>query len=137
MSRKSQPAAESEAGPRLDKWLWAARFFKTRTLAKEAIEAGRVRVNSERVKPGRVPKVGDELELRINDLDWRVRIEALSDRRGPAPEARLLYSESEASRLAREKILELRRLSWEPAREIHGRPSKRDARLIHRFTESS
>lgn len=106
MSRAVSP--HEAAGPRLDKWLWAARFFKTRALARQAVETGKVRIAGERVKPGRVVRPGDEISIRIDDLSWTVRVAALSDRRGPAAEARRLYVEDDASREARERRIEER-----------------------------
>ncbi len=122
---------------RLDKWLWAARFFKTRALAHEAIAGGRARLEGERVKPSREVRVGDVLTLHIEALEWVVTVLKLSARRGPASEARELYSESAASLADRLRAMEQRRLMVEPSSGIHGRPSKKDARLIHRFTGSS
>lgn len=121
---------------RLDKWLWAARFYKTRALAHEAIVAGRVRVGGERVKPSREARVDDMLTLSINDDEWVVRVCRLSERRGPASEARELYAETPDSLAARLAAIEQRRLMREPGSTIRGRPSKKDMRLIHRFTES-
>lgn len=120
---------------RLDKWLWAARFFKTRSLATEAIDHGRVRLNGARVKPAREVKPGDHLEIEVGDAPWVVVVAGLSMRRGPAPEARQLYSETEASRAARERAAEQRKLTAHPAALVKGRPTKRDRRRIHRFTE--
>lgn len=95
-------ASGEDAGKvRLDKWLWAARFFKTRQLAHEALELGRVQVNGDRVKASRVVKEGDQLVMRINQLEYRVEVLALSTQRRPAQEARLLYREDEASQRAR------------------------------------
>lgn len=122
---------------RLDKWLWAARFYKTRALAHEAIENGRARLDGERVKPSREVRVGDVLTLRLNDLEWVVTVRQLSERRGPASEARLLYAESEDSQAARLAAIEQRRLMVEPGGDIRGRPSKKNMRLIHRFTDSN
>jgi ribosome-associated heat shock protein Hsp15 len=136
MSRKTPAEASDIVRVRLDKWLWAARFYKTRALAHEAIEAGRVRLEGERVKPSREVRVGDVLTLHSNDLEWVVSVRKLSERRGPASEARELYAETEASLAARLCSIEQRRLAVEPGKSIHGRPSKKDMRLIHRFTES-
>jgi ribosome-associated heat shock protein Hsp15 len=136
MSRKTPVEASDNIRVRLDKWLWAARFYKTRALAHEAIEGGRARLEGERVKPSREVRVGDVLTLHINDLEWVVSVRKLSERRGPASEARELYAETEASLAARLSAIEQRRLVVEPGTSIRGRPSKKDARLIHRFTES-
>jgi ribosome-associated heat shock protein Hsp15 len=121
---------------RLDKWLWAARFFKTRGLAQEAIAAGRVKLHEERTKPAHALKVGDPLEVRIGDCVWQVRVAALSDKRGPAAQARQLYVESEASRAERERRADLRRWGADPAAGRKGRPTKRDRRKIEDFTGS-
>jgi ribosome-associated heat shock protein Hsp15 len=115
---------------RLDKWLWAARFYKTRSLAQQAISKGHVRLNDERLKPSHVLKVGESVSVRKGDYEWKVVVLGLSDKRGPATEARTLYRESDESRVAREKKMELRRLSAEPAASIKGRPTKRDRRLL-------
>jgi len=137
MSRKPPAEASDILRVRLDKWLWAARFYKTRALAHEAIEGGRVRLEGERVKPSREVRVGDVLTLHLNDLEWVVAVRKLSERRGPASEARELYAETEASLATRLQAIEQRRLAVEPGTSIRGRPSKKDMRLIHRFTESS
>ena len=136
MSRKSPVEASVGARVRLDKWLWAARFYKTRGLAHEAVEGGRIRLAGDRVKPSREVRVGDMLNLQINDLEWVVSVLKLSELRGPASEARELYAETEASLAARLAVIEQRRLAVEPGTSIRGRPSKKDMRLIHRFTES-
>lgn len=116
---------------RLDKWLWAARFFKTRSVARDAIDGGKVKHNGARAKPARALKPGDELEIQRGDDLWHIRIEQLSERRGSATIAAELYSEFEASRKAREAAAELRRLqrSDMPQR----RPDKRQRRLIRDF----
>ena len=119
---------------RIDKWLWAARFFKTRSLAAKAVDGGRVALNGERVKPAKELRAGDELTIRIAELEWVIGVIGLSDRRGPAEAARRLYAETEASRVRREQAIEARRLRVGPVREERGRPTKRDRRLIHRFT---
>jgi ribosome-associated heat shock protein Hsp15 len=115
---------------RIDKWLWAARFFKTRSLAQQAVSGGRVRLNGERVKPAHEVKPGDALVVHIGQVEWLVRVRALSGTRGPAPVARMLYEETEASRAERERRAELRRYSEEPAAELKGRPTKRDRRRL-------
>ncbi|HMA88192.1 MAG TPA: RNA-binding S4 domain-containing protein [Burkholderiales bacterium] len=118
---------------RLDKWLWAARFYKTRSLAQQAIEAGRVRLEGERIKPSKEVKPGDRLAIRVQDEDWEIAVRALSERRGPAAAARLLYEEAEQSRLARETRRAQRSLAREPALERHGRPTKTDRRALRRL----
>jgi ribosome-associated heat shock protein Hsp15 len=121
---------------RLDKWLWAARFFKTRGLAQQAIAAGRVKLNDVRVKPAHELKVGDSVFLRKEELQWQVVVRLLSDKRGPAEEAKKLYLESEASRAERERRGDLRRWGAEPARTLKGRPTKRDRRLQEKLRRS-
>lgn len=118
---------------RLDKWLWAARFFKTRSLATQAIEAGRVRVNEERVKPARNLRVGERVDLSLPDGAHTVIVKALSDVRGPAAVARLLYEETPESLAAREKLQQERRLLQDPAETIVGRPTKQDRRRLERW----
>ncbi len=116
---------------RLDKWLWAARFFKTRSLASQEITKGRVQVNQQMVKPARDIKPGDTLWIKRRDTPVTVVVKALSHVRGPAPVAQQLYTETPESIAAREKADEMRRLAPEPARQLaHGRPTKRDRRLI-------
>jgi ribosome-associated heat shock protein Hsp15 len=122
---------------RLDKWLWAARFFKTRSLAQQAIAAGRVKLGDARVKPSHSIKASDSLLIRIGDFEWQVVVKALSDKRGPAEVARKLYEETEASRLERERRQDLRRWGAEPANALKGRPTKRDRRRIEDFTSPS
>lgn len=119
---------------RLDKWLWAARFFKTRSLAIQAIENGRVKIDGARVKPAREVKPGDRVELHVGESDWTLTVRALSMQRGPAPVARTLYEEDADSRMRRERQHAERRLAANPAAVIKGRPTKRDRRQIHRFT---
>ncbi|MGM9488364.1 RNA-binding S4 domain-containing protein [Ideonella sp. YS5] len=117
---------------RLDKWLWAARFFKTRALAVEAIGKNRVEVNGQPVKPSRDLRVGDELTLREPGMPPRtVEVLGLSEIRGPAPVAQALYAETAASLAAKEAAREARRQGTEPAQAIeHGRPTKRDRRQL-------
>ena len=121
------------SGIRIDKWLWAARFFKTRSLATDAVSGGKVRLNGAPTKPARDVKPGDRLEISNGDTRWQVVVLALSDKRGPAPEARLLYEETAASIAEREAEQQRRQLALEPAADIHGRPTKRDRRQIDRF----
>ena len=111
---------------RVDKWLWAARFFKTRSLAQKAVAAGKVKLNDARVKPAHEIRVGDAIVVR----EWHVYVKALSDRRGPAEEARTLYEETAEGRAERQRRDDLRRWGAEPARALKGRPTKRDRRLL-------
>lgn len=126
-------AKEAPDRLRLDKWLWAARFFKTRSLAADAIDGGKVRLNGHPVKPAREVKVGDTLNLTIGEAHWTVLVRAINEYRRPAPEARLLYEETEASRLAREQAAEVRLLAPAPGADLKGRPTKRDRRKIGQF----
>jgi ribosome-associated heat shock protein Hsp15 len=119
---------------RVDKWLWAARFFKTRSLAQGAIAAGRVKLNDARVKSSHELKCSDALAIRIGDFEWRIVVKQLSDKRGPAEQARKLYEETAESRAERERRMDLRRWGAEPASSLKGRPTKRDRRLIEDFT---
>jgi ribosome-associated heat shock protein Hsp15 len=119
---------------RLDKWLWAARFFKTRSLATQAIDHGQVKLNGDRIKPAREVRAGDRLEIHIGDFDWTLTVNALSMQRGPAPVAQRLYEEDPASHARRQQQVSDRKLAASPAASIKGRPTKRDRRLIHRFT---
>lgn len=116
---------------RVDKWLWAARFYKTRSLATEEIGKGRVEVNGAEVKPARDLKVGDSVTLRQGPVSRTVVVKGLSNMRGPAPVAQQLYEETADSVQARQRAAEQRRLSPEPAHSIeHGRPTKRGRREL-------
>ena len=118
---------------RLDKWLWAARFFKTRALACEAIGKGRVSVNGLPAKPSRETHEEDRIALRQGDMLRTVVVRALSDRRGPAPQAQMLYEETAESVALSQRALEARRLAPEPASSIEqGRPTKRDRRNLEK-----
>ena len=136
--RHSQETQASSVEPanrnriRLDKWLWAARFFKTRALAMEAIDRGRILVGGQAAKPSREVHLGDEIEIREpGGLSRTVGVLGLSDVRGPAPVAQQLYAETDASRTAREAALNLRRMGVEPAlAQASGRPTKRDRREL-------
>jgi len=128
--------SEREQGDKLrvDKWLWAARFFKTRSLATTAVEGGRVLVNGVRVKPAKALKPGDELFVRTPIFEYTVRVAALSDRRGPAAEAAKLFVESEESQRKREEA-KLTRSTPEPTAFIRGRPTKKARRQLQRFRD--
>ena len=119
---------------RLDKWLWAARFFKTRGLAQRAIAAGQVRLNEERIKPAHEVKEGFDLSIRVRDYEWKIKVLGLSEKRGPAEVARKLYEETEASRTERQRRIDLRRYGAEPAAAIKGRPTTRDRRRLDGLT---
>ncbi len=121
------------SGIRLDKWLWAARFFKTRSLASQAITGGKVRLNGARIKAAKNASVGDELEIVAGYEHYRVTIQAVSANRRPAQEARLLYHEAEESQKAREEQRELRRLQNAGIAAPAKRPDKRDRRKIKSF----
>lgn len=120
---------------RLDKWLWAARFFKTRSLAADAIEGGKVRWNGQAAKPAREIRVGDELEIAVGEQRWNVVVRGLNPQRRPAPEARLLYAETVESAARRQRLEELRRLAPMPGAGLKGRPTKKAGRLIRGFNE--
>ena len=117
---------------RIDKWLWAARFFKTRGLAQDAIDGARVLVEGERVKTARTLRVGETVTLRVGDVVRVVEVRGLSEQRGPAAVAQQLYEETAESLVAREAERERRRLFSEPAQAIEGRPTKRDRRVLDR-----
>jgi len=115
---------------RVDKWLWAARFFKTRGLASEAIQGGRVKVNGVRAKPAKEVRAGDRVEVRVGELTWIVLVEGVREQRGSAAQAALLYTETPESREQRELFLAQRRLAPAPGTDGRGRPTKRDRRRI-------
>lgn len=119
---------------RLDKWLWAARFFKTRALATEAINGGHVHLNGVRPKPSRTLKVGDRLSIRRGQDEYEVVVQALSDKRGPASVAQQLYQEDEQGRQRRERLAEERRLQAATEPRPARRPDKKGRRQIIRFT---
>ena len=121
---------------RLDKWLWAARFFKTRSAAQQAIEGGKVRLNGERTKPAKELKPGDQLVITIVVYEWTIRVVRLSDKRGSATVARTLYEESEESRARRALEIEKRRRFNEPASALKGRPTKRDRRVLDEWKDA-
>ena len=121
---------------RIDKWLWAARFYKTRSLATEEIDKGRVRINDVEAKPAKEVKVGDQVVLRQGPVTRTLVVHGISDKRGGAPQAQLLYQETQASRDLREQQAEQQRL--EPANsQEHGRPTKRDRRSIEKINPKS
>jgi ribosome-associated heat shock protein Hsp15 len=118
---------------RLDKWLWAARFFKTRTLAADSIDAGRIHLNEARAKPSREVRTGDRLDIQAGDVRFTVIVQVLSGKRGPAEQARTLYAETPESIARRETAREQRRFQMEPSQTLHGRPTKTQRREIDRM----
>lgn len=129
------PEAARPGSLRLDKWLWAARFFKTRALASEAVSGGKVKLNGHAVKPAREVRVGDRIELTLGDAAWDVRVAGLNEYRRPAAEAQQLYQESDESRARRQAASEARKLAPPPGSELKGRPTKRDRRQMQRFAD--
>jgi ribosome-associated heat shock protein Hsp15 len=115
---------------RLDVWLWAARFFKTRALAKQAVETGKVEIGGQRAKPARGVRVGDELKIARGEETFELQVAALSDQRGPATVARTLYQESEDSRIKREAAAAQRRAERTGYQAPQSKPDKRARRLI-------
>jgi len=126
------PAERSNPTVRLDSWLWAARFFKTRTLAAEAVDGGRVDLNGDRPKRSKPVKVGDEVRIRLGPYHHHVVVRGLADRRGPASEAVLLYQEDEASKRARLELAD-RLKAQAPLFQATGKPSKKQRREIDRW----
>lgn len=123
---------------RLDKWLWAARFYKTRQLAVEAINGGHVHLHGQRTKPGREIQDGSRLEISKDSLRWEITVTHLPKQRRPAAEAKTFYSEDPDSVQRRERLIEEQKVIRAAApRQVANRPSKRDRRLIHRFKQSS
>jgi ribosome-associated heat shock protein Hsp15 len=118
---------------RADKWLWAARFYKTRSLAMAAINGGKVHLNGERIKPAHKLVVGDGLTVQKGEYSFVIMVEGLSLHRGPAEIARTLYSETAESRQAREALREIRKLQGDSGTQRQGRPDKRARRQIHQF----
>ena len=119
---------------RLDKWLWAARFFKTRSLAAEAVTGGKISINNERPKPSRIVRPGDRLTVRRGPYEWTVIVKDISRLRGPATQAQLLYAETEESRSKREAAIAQLKLERPPEFDSTGRPSKKDRRAMERWT---
>jgi ribosome-associated heat shock protein Hsp15 len=122
---------------RVDKWLWAARFFKTRSAAQQAIDGGRIKLNGERVKPAKTVSIGDRLSIHIGMYEWVVTVRALSDKRGPATEARELYQEDVESAAKRAEQVEKRKAYGHPGADREGRPTKRDRRQLERWRDDS
>ena len=130
-----QISTDSSARLRIDKWLWAARFFKTRSMASDAVEKGRVRIGGANVKPSKDVRVGDLVEIEIEHVLWQVNVLGICEVRGPAPIAQTLYAETDAGREKRVAESERRKTYREPAAALQGRPTKRDRRKLHSFLE--
>ncbi|HEV2622652.1 MAG TPA: S4 domain-containing protein [Frateuria sp.] len=126
---------ETPAGVRADVWLWAARFFKTRSLAKQAIDGGKVHVNGAGCKPAKLLHAGDRIGVSRGEERMEVVVQALSERRGPAPVAQTLYRETEASLAAREAAREQRKLGASGLLRPPTRPDKQARRLIQKFKD--
>jgi ribosome-associated heat shock protein Hsp15 len=120
---------------RLDKWLWAARFFKTRSQAADAVTGGKVDVNGDRAKPSRIVRTGDKLTIRRGPYEWTILVEDVARLRGPASQARQLYAETEESLRKREAAIAQLKLERPAELDAPGRPSKKDRRAINRFTK--
>jgi len=127
-------STDPDARTRIDKWLWAARFFKTRSLAADAVEKGRVRIGGAAVKPAKDVRVGDLVAIEIERVVWEIRVLGICEVRGPASVAQTLYAETPDSRAKRAVQAEQRRTYREPAAELHGRPTKRDRRIIDKLS---
>jgi ribosome-associated heat shock protein Hsp15 len=129
--------SDADIRVRIDKWLWAARFFKTRSLAADAVAGGKVQVNGERVKPAKLLKGGDSLDIRIGHYIWQITVIATSERRGSATAAVNLYSESDQSRTQREEKIALLKIERQSNPYPGGRPTKKQRRQIIRFIRDS
>jgi ribosome-associated heat shock protein Hsp15 len=127
-------STEPSARLRIDKWLWSARFFKTRSLASDAVNKGHVRIGGEAVKASKDVRVGDLVQIEIDHVQWEVEVLGICEVRGPASIAQTLYAETEAGRAKRTAEQERRRLFREPAAVLQGRPTKRDRRTIDKLS---
>jgi len=125
----------ADSAVRLDKWLWAARFFKTRAVAAQAIAGGKVEVNDVRAKPAKLLHLGDRLRVRRGPYLYLLTVRVLSDRRGPPAQATTLYEEDPEGKAARERLAHQLRIAPPPAFEGKGRPTKRDRRELERLRD--
>lgn len=132
---KNTKAQDTEDGVRLDKWLWAARFYKTRTLAKEMIEGGKVHYNGQRTKPNKTVEIGGIIKLRQGNEEKEVKVTALSSQRRGAPEAQLLYQETQASVENREKMAIMRKINALTMPHPDRRPNKKERRDLLKFKQ--
>ena len=130
---KPNPNIPAADRTRLDKWLWAARFYKHRSLATEAVDGGKVQLNGIRVKPAKEVKIGDKVEIQLDEARFVLTVTGIAEKRGSAAVAQTLYTETDESRTARETQREERRFVTTPGDDLHGRPTKRDRRLIGRI----
>jgi ribosome-associated heat shock protein Hsp15 len=135
--RAKPDAAIALVRVRFDKWLWAARFYRTRSLAAQAIDSGQVRIDGERVKPSHPVRAGERVVLRRDGLIWNIVVHALSDKRGAAAQAVKLYEEAPESTAARESEIARRRAAAAGAPASDGRPTKRDRRKLQEFLEEA
>ena len=133
MSIRTPSPKDSVPRTRVDKWLWAARFFKHRSAATEAIDGGKVKLNGLATKPSREIKPGDRVDITVGEDTRTVMVCAIADKRGTATVAQTLYEETAESMEARERARELRKFAATPGADLHGRPTKRDRRRIDRF----
>ena len=131
-----QISTDSGARLRIDRWLWAARFFKTRSLAGDAVEKGRVRIGGANVKPSKDVRIGDLVEIEIEHVLWQVNVLGICEVRGPAPIAQTLYAETDSGREKRVAENERSKTYREPAAALQGRPTKRDRRIIDKLSGS-
>lgn len=128
----TQPPSDQDR-IRLDKWLWAARFYKHRSAATDAVDGGKVRVNGSSAKPARAVRIGDRIDITLPEGSIELVVRGLAEKRGPASVAQLLYEESADSISRREAAQSARRYVANPGADLHGRPTKRDRRQIERF----
>ena len=126
---------DNDESIRIDKWLWAARFFKTRSLAADAVAGGKIEINGERSKPSRVVRIGDRLNIRRGPYEWTIVVTSISRLRGPATQAQSLYQETAESVSKREALAAQMKLTRPLEFESSGRPSKKDRREIGKFTK--